>query len=70
MALGAYVTSQDTQEQIGLIEEAWFYKKTKQNIFKVIYLFTDNCKLPCSCWELNPGPLELQPVLLTPEPPL
>jgi hypothetical protein len=29
---------------------------------------TDRCKLPCGCWEPNPGPLEEQPVLLTGEP--
>jgi hypothetical protein len=28
----------------------------------------DDCGLPCDCWELNPGPLEEQPVLLTIEP--
>ena len=28
---------------------------------------TDGCELPCGCWELNPGPLEEQPVLLTAE---
>ena len=27
----------------------------------------DACELPCRCWELNPGPLEEQPVLLTAE---
>ena len=26
------------------------------------------CELPYGCWELNPGPLEEQSVLLTPEP--
>ena len=31
---------------------------------------TDSCKLPCGCWDLNPGPLEEQPVLLTTEPSL
>jgi hypothetical protein len=31
---------------------------------------TDGCKLPCGCWELNSGPLEEQPVLLTAEPTL
>jgi hypothetical protein len=30
----------------------------------------DNCELPCGCWELNPGPLEEQPVLSTAEPSL
>ena len=30
----------------------------------------DNCQLPCGCWELNPGPLQEQPVLLTTEPSL
>ena len=29
---------------------------------------TDSCELPCGCWELNSGPLEEQPVLLTAEP--
>jgi hypothetical protein len=26
----------------------------------------DSCELSCGCWELNPGPLEEQPVLLIP----
>lgn len=26
------------------------------------------CELPCGCWELNPGTLEGQPVLVTAEP--
>ena len=30
----------------------------------------DICELPCSCWELNSGFLEEQPVLLTPKPSL
>jgi hypothetical protein len=29
---------------------------------------TDGCEPPCGCWELNPGPLEEQSVLLTTEP--
>jgi hypothetical protein len=29
---------------------------------------TGNCELPFGCWELNSGPLEEQPVLLTTEP--
>ena len=28
---------------------------------------TDGCDPPCGCWELNPDPLEEQPVLLTAE---
>ena len=28
----------------------------------------DSCELPCGSWELNPGPLEEQSVLLTIEP--
>jgi hypothetical protein len=28
----------------------------------------DSCELPRGCWELNSGPLEGQPVLLTTEP--
>ncbi|CAO2602305.1 hypothetical protein LEMLEM_LOCUS11148 [Lemmus lemmus] len=27
----------------------------------------DGCEPPCGCWELNSGPLEKQPVLLTTE---
>jgi len=33
-------------------------------------LITDGCEPPCGCWELNSGPLEEQPVLLTTEPSL
>jgi hypothetical protein len=29
---------------------------------------TDDCELPCGCWELNQGPVEDHPVLLTAEP--
>jgi hypothetical protein len=29
---------------------------------------TDNCELPCGCWELNLGPLDEQSVFLTVEP--
>jgi hypothetical protein len=28
---------------------------------------TESCELPFGCWELNPGPLEEPPVLLTAE---
>ena len=31
---------------------------------------TDGCEPPYGCWELNLGPLEEQPVLLTTEPSL
>ena len=31
---------------------------------------TDGCEPPCVCWELNSGPLEEQPVLLSSEPSL
>ena len=31
---------------------------------------TDSYELPCKCWELNPGLLEEQPLLLTTEPSL
>jgi hypothetical protein len=30
----------------------------------------DGCAPQCGCWELNSGPLEEQPVLLTAEPSL
>lgn len=29
---------------------------------------TDGCELPCVYWESNPGPLQVQLVLLTTEP--
>jgi hypothetical protein len=31
-------------------------------------IVTGGCEPPCSCWELNSGPLEEQSVLLTAEP--
>jgi len=33
-------------------------------------LIIDGCEPPCGGWELNSGPLEDQPVLLTSEPSL
>ena len=33
-------------------------------------LIIDGYEPPCCCWELNSGPLEEQPVLLTSEPSL
>jgi hypothetical protein len=33
-------------------------------------LITDVFEIPCDCWELNSGPLEEQPMLLTTEPSL
>ena len=33
-------------------------------------LIIDDCEPPCGGWELNSGPLEEQPVLLTSEPSL
>jgi hypothetical protein len=32
---------------------------------KVSDLVTGGCEPPCGCWDLNSGPLEEQPVLLT-----
>ena len=31
---------------------------------------TDGCEPPCDCWELNPSPLQKQPVFLATEPSL
>jgi len=31
---------------------------------------TDGCEPPCGCWEVNPGPLPEQKVLLATEPSL
>ena len=33
-------------------------------------LITGGCEPPCGCWDLNSGPLEEQPVLLTADPSL
>jgi hypothetical protein len=33
-------------------------------------LITDGCEPPCSCWDLNSGPLKEQTVFLTTKPPL
>ena len=33
-------------------------------------LYYRQCELPLGCWELNSGPLEEHPMLLTPEPSL
>jgi hypothetical protein len=30
----------------------------------------DGCEPPCGCWELNSGPMEVQPVLSATEPSL
>jgi hypothetical protein len=30
----------------------------------------DGCEPPCGCWELNPGPLKEEPILLTVKPSL
>jgi hypothetical protein len=32
------------------------------------FVVIDSCELPCRCWELNPGPLEEESVLLTSKP--
>ena len=53
----------------------FFLKKTK-HLFNFMCIgirspgtgVTDSCELPYGCWELNPGPLEEQSVLLTAEP--
>jgi hypothetical protein len=43
-----------------------FFKKG----FIYCYLITDGCEPPCGCWDLNSGPSEEQPMLLTTEPSL
>jgi hypothetical protein len=39
-----------------------------ENVGSPVTEVIDSCELPCGCWELNPGPSEEQPVLLTAEP--
>ena len=36
-------------------------------VLETLELVIDRCELPCGCWEVNPGPLEEQPVFLTTE---
>ena len=40
----------------------------QKRVLGLLGLEFDWCELPCGCWELNPGPLEEEPVLLIPEP--
>ena len=37
---------------------------------QILWNWSYSCELPCGCWELKPGPLEEQPVLLAAEPSL
>jgi len=37
---------------------------------RALDLIIDDCETPCSCWELNTGPLEEHTVILTSEPSL
>jgi hypothetical protein len=41
--------------------------KTRKDIGSLGTGVIDGCELPCGFWELDPGPLEEQPVLLTTE---
>jgi hypothetical protein len=45
-------------------------KQTNKQTKRASDPITDGCEPPCGCWELNSGPLEKWPVLLTAEPSL
>jgi hypothetical protein len=47
---------------------AWCLQWPEQGVRSPGAGITDHCEPPCRCWELNPGPLQEQPVLLTTEP--
>lgn len=48
---------------------AWFLVRLEEDVQSLGTGIRDGCRLPCECWELNPSPLQVQPVLLTTEPP-
>ena len=62
-----------------MLVKSFFKKKDLKTYLSSFYVYwcfvrspgarvTDSYELPCGCWELNLGPLEEQPVLLTTEP--
>jgi hypothetical protein len=42
---------------------AWCWQRPQEGVGSSGTEVTDGCESPCGCWELNPGPLEKQPVL-------
>lgn len=49
---------------------AWCPKRLEQGVGSPKFGVTDDCELPCGCWELNPGLVQEQYILLTAEPSL
>ena len=47
--------------------QAWSTERPEESVRFPGMGVTDSCELPCRCWELNPGPLEEQPMLLATE---
>ena len=47
---------------------AWCLQRPKESVRSLGTRVTDGCDPPNSCWELNLGPMEKKPVLLTTEP--
>ena len=45
----------------------WYPGRTEEAIGSPGVVVTDGCEPPCGCWELNPGPLLEQQVLITTE---
>ena len=43
-------------------------RKLEEGVISSTMAVTWYCELPCGCWELNPGPLEEEPVPLRAEP--
>ena len=48
----------------------WVVQRAEEGIRCPRTEVADGCELPCWCQELNPSPLQEQPVLLTTEPSL
>ena len=48
---------------------AWCLWRSEDGIRSPGSGVADSCEPPCGGWDLNPGPLEEQPVILTTEPP-
>lgn len=46
---------------------SWFPPRSEEDIRVPETEVMDSCALPCECWPLNPGPLQIQ-VLLSAEP--
>lgn len=44
----------------------WYTNRTEESVRSLVTGVTQ-CESPCVCWELNPSPMEEQPVFITTE---